>query len=63
MTWYQKPKPSGPLVPPGPCVICSATGSLRLGGPIAPSAHAAIPKPLWICRSCADERRGDSESN
>jgi len=63
MSWYQKLKPADQVVPPGKCVICGRTGWMQLTGPIVPEAHTATPRSRWICRKCADERRGDAASN
>ena len=63
MSWYRKPKPADQVAPPGPCVICGATGSVELSGATAPELHSATSNPYWICRGCADERRGDAVSN
>ena len=64
MTWYQKPKrPADPVVPAGMCAICGERGSVQLGESIAPEMRSGIPRALWLCRRCADERRDDAESN
>ena len=64
MAWYQKPKqPAEQVVPPGMCVICGESGSIHLSGASVLDAQSATPRSLWICHRCADERRGNSESN
>lgn len=64
MTWYQKSKrPADPVVSPGMCAICGERGSVQLGGYLTPEMHSGTPRSLWFCRRCADEYRGEVESN
>jgi hypothetical protein len=63
MTWYRKPKPVDPPSAPGPCILCGAPGAVGLGSTIAPEDASAQPASRWLCRACADQRRGEPPLN